>query len=407
MVLTVLLFGGTRLMAQDLSNKPSETQTTPDEENLESEGEKGASSVNNNKDTEINSKANGDEKTGETETKEAEANKTEKTEGKPEAKQEEKKPEAKEAETPADKKADTPKESGEAKAEEGKDANAQKSLEENKESAKGNGAEDGAPQAAPAKAPAEEEAKTGEGTEPKEDVDDGTPTKPVNKKDQIDKSADEKLKAQEEKINAEKDPEAKKKLQAEYNKMYFDALKESGKEKLDDAILDRFTDKYRTKEYYALKDEYQKLQAKAKEGKLTQEELDAFNNKLGTFDPPRILDNDEKAAYDKLSATPYIPGIADNSTDDAKKLFKAYEDAKKALEEALNPENPRTTDDEGLKKLVDNFNNAEAALKKAIEDGDVNPKYTSGKPEISIYPLDNTGKAVSYTHLTLPTTPYV
>lgn len=175
--------------------------------------------------------------------------------------------------------------------------------------------------------------------------------------------------------------------------MYFDALKESGKEKLDDAILDRFTDKYRTKEYYALKDEYQKLQAKAKEGKLTQKELDDFNKKLGTFDPPRILDNDEKAAYDKLSATPYIPAIADNSTEDAKKLFKAYDDAKKALEEALNPENPRTTDDEGLKTLVDKFNKAEAALKKAIEDGKVNPKYTSGKPEISIYPLDGTGKA--------------
>ena len=292
-------------------------------------------------------------------------------------------------------KADTPKESGDAKAEEGKDADAKKSLEENKESAKGNGAEDGAAPAKAPETPAKEEAKTGEGTgtEPKEDVDDGKPTKPVNKKDQIDKNADEKLKAQEEKINAEKDPEAKKKLQAEYNKMYFDALKESGKEKLDDAILDRFTDKYRTKEYYELKEEYQKLQAKAKEGKLTQEELDAFNNKLGTFDPPRILDNDEKAAYDKLSATPYIPGIADDSDQNAQNLYNAYKEAKDALEAALNPENPRTTDDEGLKILVDKFNKAEAALKKAIEDGDVNPKYTSGKPEISIYPLDGTGKA--------------
>lgn len=175
--------------------------------------------------------------------------------------------------------------------------------------------------------------------------------------------------------------------------MYFDALKESGKEKLDDAILDRFTDKYRTKEYYALKDEYQKLQAKAKEGKLTQEELDAFNNKLGTFDPPRILDNDEKAAYDKLSATPYIPGIADDSDQNAQNLYNAYKEAKDALEAALNPESPRTTDDEGLKILVDNFNKVEAALKKAIEDGEVNPKYTNGKPEISIYPLDGTGKA--------------
>lgn len=403
MVLTVLMFGGTRLMAEDNldvnTTEASQTETPKDEGKVEpmANGEEVTSSVEEGKNTDIDgNKANDDEETGETVTEKPEAKengkteKTETTEGKPEAKQEEKKPEAKGDDN--GEKADTPKESGEAKAEEGKDANAQKSLEENKESAKGNGAEDGAPAKAPG-APAKEEPKTGEGTKPKEDVDDGKPTKPVNKKNQIDKSADEKLKAQEEKINSEKDPEAKKKLQAEYNKMYFDALKESGKEKLDDAILDRFTDKYRTKEYYALKDEYQKLQAKAKEGKLTQEELDAFNNKLGTFDPPRILDNDEKAAYDKLSATPYIPGIAYNSTDDAKKLFKAYKDAKKALEEALNPENPRTTDDEGLKILVDKFNKAEAALKKAIEDGDVNPKYTSGKPEISIYPLDGTGKA--------------
>ena len=400
MVLTVLMFGGTRLMAQDNldvnTTEASQTVTPKDEGNLEpmANGDKEAPLVVN---TEENTEsdvidAKDSEKTdmggvtnpdNEGETPDANQNDKAGDENADKAK------DAAKGDANGEK-ADTPKESGEANAEEGKDADAQKSLEENKESAKGNGAEDGA---APAKAPEKPagEGKTGE--EPKEDVDDGKPTKPVNKKDQIDKSADEKLKAQEEKINAEKDPEAKKKLQAEYNKMYFDALKESGKEKLDDAILDRFTDKYRTKEYYALKDEYQKLQAKAKEGKLTQEELDAFNNKLGTFDPPRILDNDEKAAYDKLSATPYIPGIADNSTDDAKKLFKAYEDAKKALEEALNPENPRTTDDEGLKKLVDNFNNAEAALKKAIEDGDVNPKYTSGKPEISIYPLDNTGKA--------------
>lgn len=401
MVLTVLMFGGTRLMAEDNldvnTTEASQTETPKDEGKvgpMAKEGEEGESSVETDKNTDIDgNEANDEEETGETVTEKPEAKengKTEKTETTEEApKQEEKKPEAKGDDN--GEKAETSKESGEAKAEEGKDADAQKSLEENKESAKGNGAEDGAPAKAPAKAG--DPATEGEGTEPKEDVDDGKPTKPVNKKDQIDKNADEKLKAQEEKINAEKDPEAKKKLQAEYNKMYFDALKESGKEKLDDAILDRFTDKYRTKEYYELKEEYQKLQAKAKEGKLTQEELDAFNNKLGTFDPPRILDNDEKAAYDKLSATPYIPGIADDSDQNAQNLYNAYKEAKDALEAALNPENPRTTDDEGLKILVDKFNKAEAALKKAIEDGDVNPKYTSGKPEISIYPLDGTGKA--------------
>lgn len=404
MVLTVLMFGGTRLMAQDNldvnTTEASQTETPKDEGNLEP-------------------KANGDEEAPlvdtteeNTESDAIDAKDSEKTDmgGVTNPDNEGETPDTNQQDKAGDEnvdkandaakgdangeKADTPKESGETKAEEGKDADAQKSLEENKESAKGNGAEDGAAPAKAPEAPAEGEPKTGEeGTEPKEDVDDGKPTKPVNKKDQIDKNENEKLKAQEEKINAEKDPEAKKKLQAEYNKMYFDALKESGKEKLDDAILDRFTDKYRTKEYYALKDEYQKLQAKAKEGKLTQKELDDFNKKLGTFDPPRILDNDEKAAYDKLSATPYIPGIADDSDQNAQNLYNAYKEAKDALEAALNPESPRTTDDVGLKILVDNFNKAEAALKKAIEDGDVNPKYTNGKPEISIYPLDGTGKA--------------
>ena len=403
MVLTVLMFGGTRLMAQDNldvnTTEASQTETPKDEGKVEpmaKEGEEGESSVEEVNNADIDGNEANDDVTGETETTKPEAkenentevNKTETTEGKPEAKQEEKKTEAKGDAN--GEKADTTKESGETKAEEGKDDDAQKSLEENKESAKGNGAEDGAPAKAPAKAG--DPATEGEGTEPKEDVDDGKPTKPVNKKDQIDKNADEKLKAQEEKINAEKDPEAKKKLQAEYNKMYFDALKESGKEKLDDAILDRFTDKYRTKEYYELKEEYQKLQAKAKEGKLTQEELDAFNNKLGTFDPPRILDNDEKAAYDKLSATPYIPGIADNSDQNAQNLYNAYKEAKDALEAALNPENPRTTDDKGLQDLVDAFKKAETDLTEAIKDGKVNPKYTEGSPEISIFPLDNNGK---------------
>lgn len=406
MVLTVLMFGGTRLMAEDNldvnTTEASQTVTPKDEGNLEpmANGDEEAPLVDT---TEENTESDTIDTKDSEKTDMGGVPSTNNEGETPDTNQKDQKDKA--GDENADKakdaakgdangeKADTPKESGEAKAEEGKDADAQKSLEENKESAKGNGAEDGAAAKAP-ETPAEGEPKTGEeGTEPKEDVDDGKPTKPVNKKDQIDKNENEKLKAQEEKINAEKDPEAKKKLQAEYNKMYFDALKESGKEKLDDAILDRFTDKYRTKEYYALKDEYQKLQAKAKEGKLTQKELDDFNKKLGTFDPPRILDNDEKAAYDKLSATPYIPGIADDSDQNAQNLYNAYKEAKDALEAALNPESPRTTDDEGLKILVDNFNKAEAALKKAIEDGDVNPKYTNGKPEISIYPLDGTGKA--------------
>lgn len=178
-------------------------------------------------------------------------------------------------------------------------------------------------------------------------------------------------------------------------------MEEIGKsEKLDKDILNRFTDAERTKRYYELKDEYDKLAAQAKNDKLNQKQLDeikakldTLNKELGEYKVPRKLDIDEKGALDKLQETPYVPGIADNSSEDAKKLYKAYEDAKKALEEALDPENPRKTDAKALQDLVDAFKKAETALTEAIKEGKVDPKYTNGKPEISIFPLDNNGKA--------------
>lgn len=178
-------------------------------------------------------------------------------------------------------------------------------------------------------------------------------------------------------------------------------MEEIGKsEKLDKDILNRFTDAERTKRYYELKDEYDKLAAQAKNEKLNQKQLDeikakldTLNKELGEYKVPRKLDADEKGALDKLQETPYVPGIADNSTEDAKKLYKAYGDAKKALEEALNTENPRKTDAKALQDLVDAFKKAEADLTEAIKEGKVDPKYTNGKPEISIFPLDNNGKA--------------
>ncbi|WP_294795924.1 hypothetical protein, partial [uncultured Fenollaria sp.] len=399
MVLTVLMFGGTRLMAQDNldvnTTEASQTETPKDEGNLEpkANGDEEAPLVDTTdentesdaidaKDSEKSDMGGVTNPNNEGETPDTNQNDKAGDENADKAK------DAAKGDANGEK-ADSPKENAEAKAGEAKDADAQKSLEENKESAKGNGAEDGA---APAKAPEAPEAP-GEG-KPKEDVDDGEPTKPVNKKDQIDKSEDEKLKAQEEKIKAEKNPEAKKKLQAEYNKMYFDALKESGKEKLDDAILDRFTDKYRTKEYYALKDEYQKLQAKAKEGKLTQKELDAFNEKLGTFDPPRILDADEKGAQDKLAESVDVPGLKDGASTDPKAQDKlnAYNAAKDALKAALDPENARTTTAEELKNLLDAFEKAEKDLKDGIKAGTITPKYTDGDPTVKVFPLDSSGK---------------
>ena len=81
MVLTVLMFGGTRLMAQDNLdvNTTEASQTTPNEGKVEpmaKEGEEGESSVETDKNTEIDgNEANGDE-----------VNKTETTEEAPKQK---------------------------------------------------------------------------------------------------------------------------------------------------------------------------------------------------------------------------------------------------------------------------------------------------------------------------------
>ena len=377
MVLTVLLFGGTRLMAQDLSNKPSETlQTTPkDEGNLESnnEGEKGASLVEEGKNTDIDSnEANDDKETAKTETETPEANKTENTENAPKAKQKEKKTKAKEAEKPAE----TP------------------DVKAAEKTAEGNGPEDGAKlEAAPAKAPEAVGEGNGEGTGTGKGND---PKKPVDPTPEVDTSKDEELKALQEQINAAKKANDKKKeaeLQKQYNEKLFKAIEETGADKLNKEVLDRFTDEKRTKEFYQIQAEYEELKKKAKEGKLSQKEIDEFNNKVGSFTPPRKLDEDEKGALDKLQETPYVPEVQDKEGTDGRKLFDAYKKAKEALEAALNPENPRTTDDKRLQELVDAFKKAEAALTEAIKTGKVNPKYTKGKPEISIFPLDNNGKA--------------
>ena len=180
-------------------------------------------------------------------------------------------------------------------------------------------------------------------------------------------------------------------------------MEEIGKsEKLDKDILNRFTDAERTKRYYELKDEYDKLAAQAKNEKLNQKQLDeikakldALNKELGEYKVPRKLDTDEKSALDKLQQTPYVKRIDEkNSTQAAKENFEKYIKAKTALEEALNPENPRKTDAKTLQDLVDAFKKAEDDLIKDIKSGDLNPNYTSeGKPEISIFPLDNNGKA--------------
>lgn len=394
MVLTVLMFGGTRLMAEDNldvnTTEASQTETPKDEGNLEpkANGDEEAPLVDTTdentesdaidaKDSEKSDMGGVTNPNNEGETPDTNQNDKAGDENADKAK------DAAKGDANGEK-ADAPKENAEAKAEEAKDADAQKSLEENKESAKGNGAEDGA---APAKAP--EAPDEGEGTGEGE----GTETTP-----EINPAANPDLKALQDQINTEKDPKKKAELQKKYNDKYLEEIGKS--EKLDKDILNRFTDAERTKRYYELKDEYDKLAAQAKNDKLNQKQLDeikakldTLNKELGEYKVPRKLDIDEKGALDKLQETPYVPGIADNSSEDAKKLYKAYEDAKKALEEALDPENPRKTDAKALQDLVDAFKKAETALTEAIKEGKVDPKYTNGKPEISIFPLDNNGKA--------------
>lgn len=396
MVLTVLMFGGTRLMAQNNldvnTTEASQTETPKDEGNLEP-------------------KANGDEEAPlvdtteeNTESEAIDAKDSEKTDmgGVPSTNNEGETPDTnqkdqkdKAGDENADKakdaakgdangeKADTPKESGETKAEEGKDADAQKSLEENKESAKGNGAEDGA---APAKAP--EAPAEGKGTGEGEGE---TPKQEVNP------DANPELKALQDQINAEKDPKKKAELQKKYNDKYLEEIGKS--EKLDKDILNRFTDAERTKRYYELKDEYDKLAAQAKNEKLNQKQLDeikakldTLNKELGEYKVPRKLDTDEKGAQEKLAESVDVPGLQDGATQDAQDKLNAYNAAKNALKNALNPENDRTTTAEELKALLDAFEKAEKDLKDGIKDGSIAPKYTDGTPTVKVFPLDSSGK---------------
>lgn len=397
MVLTVLMFGGTRLMAKgnlDVNTtEASQTETPKDEGNLgpKANGDEEAPLVDTTKEN--------------TESDAIDAKDSEKTDmgGVTNLNNEGETPDTNQKDKAGDEnadkakdaakgdangeKADTTKESGEAKAEEGKDADAQKSLEENKESAKGNGAEDGA---VPAKAPetpageGEGEGKTGEG-------EGETPKQEVNPE------ANPDLKALQDQISAEKDPKKKAELQKKYNDKYLEEIGKS--EKLDKDILNRFTDAERTKRYYELKDEYDKLAAQAKNEKLNQKQLDeikakldTLNKELGEYKVPRKLDTDEKGAQDKLAESVDVPGLQAGATQDAEAKLKAYNDAKKALKDALDPEKARNTTAEELKKLLDAFEKAEKELKDGIKDGSIAPKYTDGEPTVKVFPLDSSGK---------------
>lgn len=394
MVLTVLMFGGTRLMAEDNldvnTTEASQTETPKDEGNLEpkANGDEEAPLVETTdentesdaidaKDSEKSDMGGVTNPNNEGETPDTNQNDKAGDENADKAK------DAAKGDANGEK-ADAPKENAEAKAEEAKDADAQKSLEENKESAKGNGAEDGA---APAKAP---EAPAGEGTGEGE----GTETTP-----EINPDANPDLKALQDQIDAEKDPKKKAELQKKYNDKYLEEIGKS--EKLNKDILNRFTDEERTKRYYELKDEYDKLAAQAKNDKLSQKQLDeikakldTLNKELGEYKVPRKLDADEKGAQDKLAESVDVPGLKDGASTDPKAQDKlnAYNAAKDALKAALDPENARTTTAEELKNLLDAFEKAEKELKDGIKAGTITPKYTNGEPTVKVFPLDSSGK---------------
>lgn len=416
MVLTVLLFGGTRLMAQDLSNKPSETQTTPDEENLESnnEGEKGASLVEEGKNTDIDSnEAEAKEDAGKTETTEAETNKKTNTEvSKPKAnedaskaKEEEKteanadaKPDAKEAEKPAETPVETP------------------DVKPADKTAAGNGPEDGAKlQAAPAKAPETQGTPAGEGN--------GTGKGNDPKKPEVNPDEDKDLSDLKAKIDAEQDPKKKAELQKEYNEKYLAKVEEAGKDKTAEETAKRLTKEDQITLYNEIKAKREEIEEKLKDKNAKpediQKDINELNNLLGKFNPPRALTEKESEAAKAIGQEPYYPGFDEEGYDKAlksaeealrydptneskkadlekikngKKAWDDYQKARKDLEDAINPENDAKSDAE-ISELLNKFNSTIVPLKKAIGDGSLQLKFAQEdeKPEVWIFPLDHYG----------------
>lgn len=398
MVLTVLLFGGTRLMAQD-ENNAVDPQTTPTiEENLESknEGEEGASSVDTDKNTNIDSNvANDDKETAKTKTETPEANKTENTENAPKAKQKEKKTQAKEAEKPAE----TP------------------DVKAAEKTAVGNGPDDGAKlQAAPAKTPVAQGAPAkapetipaeGEGKKDKQEV---NPDK--------DKDLSE-LKA---KIDKEQDPKKKADLQKEYNEKYLAKVEAEGKDKIDPELQERLTDDNDIKKYNTIKAKQKELKEKKEaidkkvaEGKLKSNEVNAlyadyeksikeYNNLVGSFNPPRKLTAEETEIKRDYTKKPYININEDESSPAGKAKYAEYKKYKEALDEALNPKNNGLTAEEyeklgvkDLKGLKARFDQLNKEVLDMINSTDPNKKIVpvftdkDGKPKVDIYAYDFSG----------------
>lgn len=402
MVLTVLMFGGTRLMAEDNldvnTTEASQTETPKDEGKvgpMAKEGEEGESSVETDKNTEIDgNEANGDE-VNKTETETPEADKTEKTEGKPEAKQEEKKTEAKTpVETPADKKADNPA---------GAPAKAPEKPEEP-------GKEDGGAGKTPDTGTTPTEGKgtgEGEGTETTPEVD------PDKDKDLSD------LKAQ---IEKEKDPKKKADLQKEYNEKYLAKVEAEGKDKLDPSVQDRLTDDNDIKDYNIIKAKQKELKEKKEaidkkvaEGKLKPNEVNAlyadyeksikeYNDLLGEFKPPRKLTAEETEIKKDYTKEPYINIDEGKSSEAGKAKYAEYKKYKEALDKALDPKENGLKKEEyealgvkNLQELKNKFDELNKEVRRMIDSTDpkekIEPAFSEkdGTPKVDIYAYDFSG----------------
>lgn len=225
--------------------------------------------------------------------------------------------------------------------------------------------------------------------EPKEGQE-GTGKKPEDKKEkpQVDPKENQDLKDLQEQIQKEKDPDKKAALQKEYNEKYLAEVEKSEADKLDKDVINGITDSKKIRQYKDIQALYDKIQADKNDGKLNQADIEKLNTLLGEFKPPRKLSDEEKEAREILDKGFdkgfEIPGVK----EDKGNLFKDYQDAKEALEKALDPnEDPVTP--KKLKELQDAYKKAKEALKQAIDAGTIEPKYTADdKPEVRVYPLD-------------------
>lgn len=211
-------------------------------------------------------------------------------------------------------------------------------------------------------------------------------------KDQVDAKTNEELKKLQEKIDSAKDEQEKKKIQNEYNKKLFEEIEKSASDKFNKEVLYRFKDKTKTKEFYEIQEQYEILKKKSKDGKLTIDELEKFNKKVGSFYVPRKLDDDEKTVQEELNESLDVPRLREGATKDAQDKLEAYNNAKKALLEALDTDKDRQKSKEELQKLLDDFKKAQQDLKDGIANGDILPAYTYGSPEVRVVPIDGSGK---------------